>query len=158
MLQEGSLEEYLPRWSRADYGFEIFGFFQYDSIEKLCSGAIRAFLGVPKTAPIAGTRSEINCLEPRSKTKLKMIRMYHSLVSMPNHLLTKTVFFWDLNLIENSNFRTWTNKFSFFWEMDPTSNVQLTLRAEVRLNQEQAIVRNSESFYFLRLSETWQIL
>ena len=96
--------------SISDYGSEIFGFHQYDSIEKLHSRAIRAFLGVPKTAPIAGIRSEINWLEPRSRTQLKMIRMYHRLVSMPNNLLTKKVFLWDLNLSESSNFSTWTKE------------------------------------------------
>jgi hypothetical protein len=34
--------------------------------------------------------------------------MYHRLLTMPNHLLTKKVFLWDLNLGENSNFSTWT--------------------------------------------------
>ena len=96
--------------SISDYGSEIFGFHQYDSIEKLHSRAIRAFLGVPKTAPIAGIRSEINWLEPRSRTQMKMIRMYYRLVSMPNNLLTKKVFLWDLNLSESSNFSTWTKE------------------------------------------------
>ena len=94
--------------SVSDYGSEVHGFHQYESLEKLHSRAIRAFLGVPKSAPGAGLRSEINWLEPRSRTQLRMIRMYHRLLTMPNHLLTKKVFLWDLNLGENSNFSTWT--------------------------------------------------
>ena len=36
--------------------------------------------------------------------------MYHRLLTMPNSLLTKKVFLWDLNLSENSNFSTWTKE------------------------------------------------
>ena len=96
--------------SVSDYGSEVHGFHQYDSLEKLHSRAIRAFLGVPKTAPVAGLRSEMNWLEPRSRTQLRMLRMYHRLLTMPNSLLTKKVFLWDLNLSENSNFSTWTKE------------------------------------------------
>ena len=96
--------------SISDYGSEILGFHQYDSIEKLHSRAIRAFLGVPRTAPIVGLRSEINWLEPRSRTQLKMIRMYHRLVCMPDNLLTKKIFLWDLHLTENTNLKTWTKE------------------------------------------------
>ena len=96
--------------SISDYGSEILGFHQYDSLEKLHSRAIRAFLGVPRAAPIIGLRSEINWLEPRSRTQIKMIRMYHRLVCMPDNLLTKKIFLWDLNLTENTNVKTWTKE------------------------------------------------
>ena len=39
-----------------------------------------------------------------------MIRMYHRLVSMPDNLLTKKIFLWDLRLTENHNFGTWTKE------------------------------------------------
>ena len=92
------------------YAAEIFGFRQYGSIEKLHSRAIRAFLGVPKTTPVAGLRSEINWLEPTSRTQLKLIRMYHRLLTMNDNFLTKKVFLWDLKVAETSKFSTWSDE------------------------------------------------
>ena len=65
---------------------------------------------MPKTAPTAGLRSEINWLEPRSRSQLKMIRMFHRLVTMDDNLLTKKVFVWDQKVSEISNFVTWTKE------------------------------------------------
>ena len=39
-----------------------------------------------------------------------MVRMYHCLVSMPDNLLTKKIFLWDLRLTENQNLSTWTKE------------------------------------------------
>ena len=96
--------------SITDYGAEIFGFLQYGSLEKIHSRAIRAFLGVPKTTSVAGLRSEINWLEPQSRTQLKLIRMYHRLLTMKDNLLTKKIFLWDLKISEGSNFNTWSDE------------------------------------------------
>ena len=96
--------------SITDYGAEVFGFQQYSSLEKIHSRAIRAFLGVPKTTPIVGLRSEINWLEPQSRTQLKLIRMYHRLLTMDDSLLTKKIFLWDLRISEGSKFNTWSDE------------------------------------------------
>ena len=96
--------------SVSDYGAEILGYHQYVALERLHSRAIQAFLGVPRNAPNAGLRLEMNWLEPRSRTQLKMIRMYHRLVAMPNERLTKRVFLWDVNLNNNHSISTWSKE------------------------------------------------
>jgi hypothetical protein len=94
--------------SISDYGAEIFGFHGYNAIEKIHSRAARSFLGVTRTTPIPGLRAEMSWLEPRSRTQLKMIRMYHRLVTMPDQRLTKRIFLWDLNFSSaNINVQTW---------------------------------------------------
>ena len=96
--------------SITDYGSEIFGFHQFDPVEKVHSRAIRAFLGVSKSAPISGLRAEINWLEPRSRSQVKMVRMYHRLVSMEDTRLTKRIFLWDLEFGKTQNFPTWNKE------------------------------------------------
>ena len=97
--------------SISDYGGEIFGFHQYSSLDKIHSRAARAFLGVSKSTPKQGLRAEMNWLEPRSRTQLKMLRMYHRLVTMPDQLLTKQIFLWDQKFSANNcNFSTWSKE------------------------------------------------
>ena len=48
-----------------------------------------AFLGVPRTPPIVGLFLEMNWLELRPRTQLRIIRMHHRLVCMLDNLLTK---------------------------------------------------------------------
>ena len=93
--------------SISDYGSEIFGFHEYSAIEKIHSRAARSFLGVSKTTPIPGLRAEMNWLEPRSRTQIRMIRMYHRILKMPDSCLTKRIFLWDQNCSSNQNITTW---------------------------------------------------
>ena len=93
-----------------DYSSEVFGFKEYGSIEKIHSKAIRVFLGVSKTSPIPGLRSELNWLEPRSRTQVKMVRMLHRLCNLPDSRITKRIFLWDLQISERSNFSTWSKE------------------------------------------------
>ena len=55
-------------------------------------------------------RAEINWLEPRSRTQMRMVRMYHRLVNLPDSRLTKKIFLWDLKFSENNNFATWSKE------------------------------------------------
>ena len=96
--------------SITDYGSEIFGFKEFDSIEKIHSRALRAFLGVGRTATIAGLRSEFGWLEPRSRRQINMVRMLHRLCNMEDSRLTKRILLWDLKLSESSNFSTWSKE------------------------------------------------
>ena len=89
-----------------DYGSEVFGFKEYGSIERIHSRALRAFIGVSKTSPIAGLRSELNWLEPRSRTQVRMIRMLHRLCNLP-HARLKKIFLGELKISDSSNFSTW---------------------------------------------------
>ena len=95
--------------SISDYGSEVFGFHEYNSIEKIQSRAIRAFIGVNKTTPIPGMKAEINWMEARSRTQIRMVRMYHRLVNLPETRLTKKIFRWDARVSE-LNFATWSSE------------------------------------------------
>lgn len=96
--------------SVSDYGAEVFGYHEYLALERLHSRAIRAFLGLPRNTPNAGLRLELNWMEPRSRTQLRMIRMYHRLVMMQNDRLTKRVFLWDLKLTSSQSISTWSKE------------------------------------------------
>ena len=48
----------------SSYGSEVIGYCEYDSANKLFLRAARAFLGVPKNAPIPGIIAEISGLLP----------------------------------------------------------------------------------------------
>ena len=93
--------------SITDYGSEILGFNEHNSLEKIHNRAIRSFLGLGKNTPIPGMRAEMGWLEPRSRTQTKMIRMLHRLVCMSDSRLTKKIFLWDFKLTEQSRISTW---------------------------------------------------
>ena len=96
--------------SISDYGGEVFGFKLFDSALKIHLRAARSFLGVPKTAPIAGIISEINLLLPQSRTQIKMVRQLHRILKMENERLTKKVFFWDKKLNEEKTIISWSSE------------------------------------------------
>ena len=110
--------------SVSDYGGEVIGFHEYEALEKIHNRAARSFLGVTRTTPIPGLRSELGWLEPRSRNQLKMIRMYHRLVTMPNQRLTKRVFLWDLNLTNTNQFiNTWSKEVKGILGRNDLSNI-----------------------------------
>ena len=82
---------------------------KYFSVEKVHNRAIRAFLGLNKHAAVPGMRAEIGWMEPRARSQVKMIRMYHRLINMPDNRLTKKVFLWDRSMSEEGN-STWSNE------------------------------------------------
>ena len=67
--------------SVSDYGGEIWGFKEYEDSRKIHLRAIRAFLGIPKRAPIPGVLAEMNWLDPRSRTQIRMIRHFKRLLN-----------------------------------------------------------------------------
>ena len=95
----------------SDYGAEVIGFHESEALERLHMRALRAFLGLPRNTPSVGLRMEMNLLEPRSRTQIRMIRMYHRLTLMSDDRLTKRVFLWDLNLTQNNRVSsTWSQE------------------------------------------------
>ena len=50
-----------------DYGGEIFGFKKYQTAENIYLRAARAYIGLPKNAPIVGIKSEVNWLLPQAR-------------------------------------------------------------------------------------------
>ena len=85
--------------SITDCGSEVIGFHEFFSIEKIHDRAIRAFLGLGKSTPIPGMR-----------TQTKVMSMFHRLVCMSPNSLTKKIFLWDFNLSETARFSTWSNE------------------------------------------------
>ena len=97
--------------SISDYGSEVLGYSEYTSLERIHSRAIRAFLGVPKSTPIAGMRAELGWIEPRSRTQMSLIRFYHRLINLPDERITKRVFMWDLRMTNsNPDISTWSKE------------------------------------------------
>ena len=96
--------------SISDYGSEVLGFHEFSSLEKLHSRAIRAFIGVPRSTPVPGMRAELNWLEPRSRTQLRMVRMFHRISNLPESRLTKRILRWDFKISAEVNFATWSKE------------------------------------------------
>ena len=74
--------------SICDYGGEVTGFSSYICKKQLFLRAARAFLGLPKSSPTAAISLEIDWLEPKFRTQLKMIRQYNRVMLMSDNRLT----------------------------------------------------------------------
>ena len=96
--------------SVTDYAGEIWGFKGYESSRQVQLKGARAFLGVPKPTPIPGILSEINWLEPRSRTQIQMVRHFHRMSKMNDERLTKKVFLWDKGLNDSGIINTWSSE------------------------------------------------
>ena len=96
--------------SVSDYAGEVWGYKQYECTRKILLRAARAYLGASKISPNVGVLSEINWLEPRSRTQVQMIRQYHRILKMDADRLTKKVYFWDRSLNSNHNVQTWNSE------------------------------------------------
>ena len=62
--------------SIVEYGSEVLGYSENDEQNKLLCRAARAFLGVPKNAPLPGIIAEIGWLLPHYNKRLNMIRYF----------------------------------------------------------------------------------
>ena len=96
--------------SVTDYGGEIWGYKEYESIKQVQLKGARAFLGVPKQTPIPGILADLNWLEPRSRTQLKMVRHFHRMVNLEDNRLTKKIFLWDKQLNDEGRVNTWASE------------------------------------------------
>ena len=96
--------------SVSDYGGEIWGFKEYEVTRKIHLRAIRAFMGIPKKTPIPGVLAEMNWLDPRSRSQIRMIRHFKRLTKLPDHRLTKKVFLWDRLLNDSGRVKTWSHE------------------------------------------------
>ena len=96
--------------SICDYGGEITGFSDYECKKKLFLKAARAFLGVPKSSPRTTVIAEITWLEPIYRTRIKMVRQYNRVLSMPENRLTRRVINWDICLSKHVTFETWSKE------------------------------------------------
>ena len=96
--------------SVTDYAGEIWGFKAYETNRQVQLKGARAFLGVSKQTPIPGLLSDINWLEPRSRTQVQMVRHFHRMLKMDNERLTKKVFLWDKNLNDSGIISTWSSE------------------------------------------------
>ena len=83
-------------FSITDYCSEVMGFKTHPAIEEIHNRALRAFLGLRKTAPMVGVKSELGWLDPRSRAHIKMTRYYFHLLKLPNSRLSKKILVYDL--------------------------------------------------------------
>ena len=96
--------------SVCDYAGEVTGFTAYESKKRIFLRAARAFLGLPKSSPVAAVTAEIDWLESMYRTQLKMVRQYGRVLRMPNHRLTRLIVEWDQRLSNNVDFSTWSKE------------------------------------------------
>ena len=56
-----------------DYAHEVIGYHQYSESANIHTKAIRAYLGVGRSANLCGLRHEVGWLEPKSRGQIKMV-------------------------------------------------------------------------------------
>ena len=86
-----------------DYGSAIWGFKNYDNIEKVQNRATRFFTGVHKYSPTLGHMGDMGWESNRNRWKIHSLRLWNRLVDMDNSRITKKIFNWDLNEHKGSN-------------------------------------------------------
>ena len=96
--------------SVSQYGSEVFGFEQYDSLFRLHLRAARAFLGVSKNATSYGLISELDWLLPHYETRIRMIQYFSRIMYTPSSRLLFTVYKWDRHLNSSLNLKNWTSE------------------------------------------------
>ena len=98
-------------------------------------------MGLPKQAAIAGLLSEINWIEPRSRTQLQVIRYFHKLTKMDNQRLTKKVYLWDRKLNDSGRLKTWS------WEvkdiLDRNGMIQIYTQSTFPLDNVSKALKSS---------------
>ena len=93
------------------YGSETWGFKPKKSLDKLFNRAIRTFLGLGSTAPMAGVKSELLWLQPTSQAHIRIINLFSRLRDLPQNRLTRKVFDWDSHLSTlYPNMKTWPSE------------------------------------------------
>ena len=72
-----------------DYCSGVWGYVQNEKLDRIDSCIMQCFLGVNKYAPKPG---EMAWVPPFIRRKLDMLHLWHRLVSMEEHRLTKIIF------------------------------------------------------------------
>ena len=96
--------------SVSQYGCEVFGFEQYNSLLKLPLRAARAFLGLSKNATMYGLISELDWLMPQHETRIKMIQYYSRIMNTSSNRLSYQVYKWDRYLHQSLKMKNWTSE------------------------------------------------
>ena len=90
--------------SISEYGSEVFGFEQFDSLRAAC-----VFLGLPKKITSFGLVSDLEWLLPQSQMKLRMIRHFSRLLKTDNTRFMKKIYLWDKYLNDTEQITTWSS-------------------------------------------------
>lgn len=75
-----------------DYGSEVWGLKDSKIIDDVQNRAIRYYLGVGKSTPLAGLMGETGWLASKSRRIICMIRYFNRILKMPDNRLPKRVF------------------------------------------------------------------
>ncbi len=97
-------------FSITDYCMEVFGYDSHAAANAIHLRALRAFLGVKKTAPSHGVKAEMRWLEPRSRAHVRMIRFFLHVRSLPDSRLTKQVFLQDQHTLQFCTVDCWSTE------------------------------------------------
>jgi hypothetical protein len=81
-----------------EYSSEIWGYKEYQIINKVQNRAIRTFLGVNNLTSNLAIHGDFGWTPPRRRRHLAMIRYYNRLVDMENYRLPKIIFCWEKTL------------------------------------------------------------
>ena len=93
------------------YGAEVWGFQPKKSSDKLFHRAIRTYLGLGLTAPLAAAKAELLWLQPTSHVHLKMVNLFNKIRQLPEERLTRKVLDWELNLTNrHPTMKTWSSE------------------------------------------------
>ena len=90
-----------------DYCSGIWGYSQHHYANKVQNRACHYFLSVNKHAPLHAIQDDVGWISPRNRMFVNMIKYYNRLVAMDNDRLTRRLFEYDLQNINNDN---WTGE------------------------------------------------
>jgi hypothetical protein len=95
-------------FSIIDYGSEVIGFHSHKTTEKLQLRILRTFLGLKKSVPTAGVKSEMRWMEPRSRAHVRMVRQFLRVRALPDTRITKRIYRSDLQHSQFSTIDCWS--------------------------------------------------
>jgi len=81
-----------------DYASEVWGYKDYQSVNKVQNRAIRTFLGVSNLTSNLAIHGDFGWTSAKARRHLAMIRYYNRIINMDPGRLPKVIFFWERSL------------------------------------------------------------
>ena len=85
-----------------DYSSAVWGYPEIAKIDTVQYRAMRIFLGVHKHAPNLAVAGDMGWTTGRVRRHIEMIRLWNSLIKMPETRLTHKIFLWDKSILRNN--------------------------------------------------------
>ena len=97
-------------YSITDFCTEVIGYNHLPANDAIHLRTLRSFLGVKKTAPNCGVKSEMRWLEPRSRAHIRMVRHFLRIRRLPDTRLTKRILLADTNTSQFGTVDCWSTE------------------------------------------------